>query len=183
MEGLVFPLYHLPPFTYVQSMLGCKKVQISMSEPFQKQSLRSRFEIMSPNQRQVLSVPLQKGKSKCRMDEVKISYAEPWQRKHWQALETAYHNSPFFEYYGYQLKPVFMEQPVYLWQYNLKLLEMCKTLLKVDVAIEPTETLPNAFDTIEKTTIVPYDQVFADRHGFMENLSIVDWLFNVGANF
>jgi len=183
MEELVFPLYHLPPFNVVQCMMGFETVRVSLSEPFEKQSLRSRFEIMSPNQRQVLSVPLQKGKSKCRMDEVKISYAEPWQRKHWQALETAYHNSPFFEYYGYQLKPIFMDQPVYLWQYNIKLLEICFKLLRTSITIDTTHALPNAFNAIEQTKILPYEQVFIEKHGFMENLSILDWLFNVGADF
>jgi hypothetical protein len=181
MEKLIFPLYLLPPLDYIQAMIAKPKAYISTGELFQKQTFRNRFEIMSPNKRHMLSVPVQKGKTKLRMKEVKISYAEPWPRKHWQALETAYENSPFFEYYDYKLKPIFTADYEFLWEYNYALLKEVLRYLKVDIELELTDELPNTEALIVKQTTPEYDQVFMEKHGFMNNLSVLDWVFNVGS--
>jgi hypothetical protein len=180
MEKVIFPLYTLPPLDYLQALLQQEIIYISIGENFQKQTFRSRFEIMSPNKRQLLSIPLEKGKSSLRMEEVKISYAEPWQRKHWNAIETAYDNSPFFPYFDYKIKPVFMETPDFLWQYNFALLQNILACLKCTKKIEITPGNPNVASLIAAQKVQQYDQVFSDRHPFMPNLSILDWLFNNG---
>lgn len=164
----------------MQALLSCHKAYVSIGEPYQKQTFRNRFEIMSPNKRHMLSVPVQKGKTKLSMKEVKISYAEPWQRKHWQALETAYESSPFFEFYDYKLKPLFTSEFEFLWEYNYALLKALLEYLKLDIELELTHELPNTEALIESQSVPKYDQVFSEKHGFMENLSVLDWLFNVG---
>jgi len=183
MEKIIFPLYLLPPLDYMQALLSCKKAYISIGESFQKQTYRNRFEIMSPNKRHTLSIPVQKGKTKLAMNEVKISYAEPWPRKHWQALETAYENSPFFEYYDYKLKPIFTKEYEFLWEYNYDLLKAVLSFLKADTQLELTNELPNTKELIAPQTVPQYDQVFMEKHAFMENLSILDWVFNQGSSF
>lgn len=181
MEKVIFPLYTLPPLGYIQAVLQCKTAYLSIGENFEKQTYRSRFEIMSPNKRQLLSVPLVKGKSSVKMREVQISYDEPWQKRHWHAMETAYDNSPFFPFYDFKLKPVFMNSPIYLWEYNLALLQTVIDCLRSQVQLEITEEEPNSEFLIASQEVPMYDQVFSDRHGFMANLSIVDWIFNIGA--
>ncbi len=180
MEGVIFPLYTLPNLAMIDVMLQADIVQISLTEHFQKQTFRSRFEIMGPNKRQVLSIPLQKGKTTCTTAQVKISYDEPWQRKHWQAIETAYLNSPFFEYYDYKLKPIFFMEATYLWEYNLALLKLVFAFLKVEKKLELVSALPN-YDELSYKNNIEYDQVFSDKLGFMPNLSVIDWIFNQGA--
>lgn len=181
MEKLIFPLYLLPPLDYIQVLISCKKAYISIGEQYQKQTFRNRFEIMSPNKRHMLSVPVQKGKTKLSMQDVRISYAEPWPRKHWQALETAYESSPFFEFYDYKLKPIFTAEYTFLWEYNYALLKAVLEFLNADVTLELTEELPNIKSEMGNLKLLVYDQVFLEKHGFMENLSVLDWLFNVGA--
>ena len=173
----------MPPLDCLQAMLQQDVIYISIEEGFQKQTYRNRFEIMSPNKRQILSIPLSKGKTKLTTKEVKISYAEPWQKKHWNSIETAYDNSPFFHYFDYKLKPMFMQQPEYLWEYNLSLLKIILACLKSPKSIEIVQDRPNAEALISMQKVEAYEQVFFDRHAFMPNLSIIDWLFNTGGNF
>ena len=180
MEKVIFPLYLLPPTAYFKAMLSFDVVYLSLGEPFKKQTKRSRFEIMSPNKRHTLSVPLKKGKSNFSMKEVQISYEEDWQRKHWQALVTAYSASPFFEYFDYDLKPLFMSKAENLYEYNSSLLQWCFQKLKIQTQVHFTDELPNAFELIEGQKIQSYDQVFMEKHGYMSDLSILDWIFNVG---
>jgi hypothetical protein len=180
MEKLIFPLYLLPPVSFFQALMKHDEVYISLGEPFKKQTLRSRFEIMSPNKRHTLSIPMKKGKTNCTMEEARISYDENWQRKHWQAITTAYDSSPFFEFLDYELKPLFMDQPVYLHEYNLSLLKWCMSKMKMDTRLKFTEEMPNSEAFIAGQKTFEYDQVFMEKHGFMPNLSVLDWLFNVG---
>ena len=98
----------------MKALLNCSTVYISVKEPFIKQTYRSRFEIMSPNKRQLLSIPLSKGKTKILTEMVAISYAEPWQKKHWHAIETAYDNSPFFMFLDYKLSRLVSLKRLYL---------------------------------------------------------------------
>ncbi len=180
-KSVVFPLYFLPSFNYVQLLSKYNSVYININEPFVKQSYRNRFEIMGSNKREILSIPLQKGKTLLKTKDVRISYDENWQKKHWQAIISAYKNAPFFEYYDYHLAPLFMVKETYLWEYNYQLLLKCLTLLHIDTKIIFIEDiLPNTHQMIENINPLHYEQVFSDRLGFMQNLSIIDWLFNQG---
>ena len=143
------------------------------------------------------------------MDGVFLSDHGNWRHLHWQALQSAYGDSPFFEYYEDDLRPFFTE---HRWELLLDFNEairqkMCELLdiqpnveytkeflspdakLSASVqradaatelhdfrfAIQPKHPLPDA-DFVAR----PYYQVFAGKHGFLPNLSILDLLFNMG---
>lgn len=180
MEKVIFPLYLLPSAAYFQALMSQSEVYLSLGEPFRKQTERSRFEIMSPNKRHTLSIPMKKGKTNCTMQDALISYDEDWQRKHWQALTTAYDSSPFFEYFYQELKPLFLAKPDFLHEYSWMLMQWCIQKLKINTQVSFTNEVPNSYELIKSQVIQPYDQVFMEKHGYMENLSILDWIFNVG---
>jgi hypothetical protein len=125
--------------------------------------------------------------------DVKISYDADWQRLHWLSLETCYRSSAFFEYYEDDLAPFYQKRRDYLFDYNEELLHLMLRFLKLDIRYSYTETFEkeyskeyvdfrNSLHPKKAADFIckPYYQVFEDRNGFMQNLSVVDLLFNQG---
>lgn len=156
-------------------------------ENYQKGGWRNRCRIAGPNGVQLLSVPLEKGKhQKKPIQDVRISYREEWWREHEQAIRTAYGRSPFFEYYAEDLFAVARSQPSTLWALNQRLTETVLQLLHWDIPQEETEAFVSFaaadFHRIQPSasSLMPYPQVFTDRHGFLPGLSVLDALFCQG---
>ena len=117
-----------------------------------------------------------------------------WQRQHWRTLQTAYRTSPYFEFYEDDLAPLFEGEHHFLLDFNLKAIEEILSCLQIEMPREKTvlyeKEPPNVFDARflanAKREINfsqrEYTQVFGDRHGFIENVSILDLLFNEGPN-
>ena len=131
------------------------------------------------------------------MRDVRISEHGNWRRQHWNALVSAYRNSPFFEYYADDFAHFYEERDGFLMDFNLRLHNVVCELLGLDREIRVLTTedaLKEATDAagdlrsiaepkaLAELTETPqrYYQVFAQRNGFIPNLSIVDLLFNMG---
>ena len=133
------------------------------------------------------------------MRDVRISEHGNWRKQHWNALVSAYRNSPFFDYYADDFAHFYEERDGFLMDFNMRLHNVVCELLGLDREIKITalgerieETAgnicdlrplaePKALDSIAGYTAKPYYQVFAQKHGFIPNLSIVDLLFNMGS--
>ncbi len=194
-KGAIFSLFYLPPIQFFARFRQQQEnILIESAEHFPKQSYRNRAEIQSPNGRLNLIIPVVKGsKVHTPVKDVKISYDFDWQRLHRLSLETCYRSSAFFEYYEDELAPFYQKKWSYLFDYNQELLSLLLKFLKLDIAYRFTDVYEKEYSeeyrdfryTIhpKKTSDVisiPYYQVFEDRNGFMQNLSIVDLLFNQG---
>lgn len=167
---------------------------IDTKERFQKQTIRTRCRIATANGVQTLSVPVE-AKNGVPIKDVRISEHGNWRHLHWQALATAYGNSPFFEYYQDDIRPFFENKWDNLCEFNSditrKMLELIGFPLEKHV-IEQHFLQSHAqasvgklscldmISTQERETLKPYYQVFQSRHGFIEDLSILDLLFNMG---
>ena len=192
----LFATSYLPPIGYMAYMLRYRKIGIEYCESYVKQSYRNRAEIMTANGRLKLSVPVEKRAGSHTMTkEIGISYAEPWNVRHWRAIESAYRAAPYFLYYKDRIEEAMMGRYDRLVELNERLLNELLTMLKIDCEIEGTSdfveegTRPEIDDyrytigpkkQIEGLLFESYDQVFAERHRFEPNLSIVDLLFNIG---
>jgi hypothetical protein len=140
-----------------------------------------------------LTIPVDKVSGEKMLDkDVKISNTD-WQRVHWAAIESAYNNSPFFLYYSDDIRPMYEKKFDFLLDFNLKLQEIVTSLIGLDTKLVLTDsyTESNELDfreklspkykgTPQKFISVPYYQVFKEKFGFVENLSIYDLLFNMG---
>tara|TARA_R110002050_G_scaffold118625_3_gene236114 strand:- start:7951 stop:8631 length:681 start_codon:yes stop_codon:yes gene_type:complete len=168
-----------------------------VSGNYQKQSYRNRCSIANDRGFHTLSIPIKhsgKTNGKRSYADIKIDNKYAWQRQHWRTLQTAYRTSPFFEYYEDEIAVLYNREYESLLDYNLKTIEVVCDCLQIDVPISKTniyhKSLENETDgrflidakSKLKIDLEPYVQVFGDRNGFIENLSILDLLFNEGTN-
>lgn len=182
----------LPPTGYVKTIIRYGGVVIDEYEHFTKQTIRNHYTILSANGVLRLSVPVIHRAPKMPVHEVMISYAEPWQRMHLNAIQSAYGRAPFFQHYFPELERIIMQSPVRLTELNRQLLEWIFTSIKASPEISFTKLyrkqendLRHASDKhsdyfLKVSAGVNYAQVFADRFPFIKNLSILDLLFNGG---
>jgi hypothetical protein len=189
---------YLPPIQYINKLLNYNHCVIDRHEYFIKQTYRSRCNVYSPHGLFTLSIPLVKRNHKQAVKDIKISYDVKWQEHHWRTIEAAYRRSPFFEFYEDDFKPFYKDKKMeYLIDFNEALLQVILSLLKIktkysynDLFIEYNTNNKDDFRRIispkenllldASLTIKPYSQVFDNKYGFIENLSIIDLLFNQG---
>ena len=179
---------YLAPISYYAILLQDPNCRIELNEHFIKQSIRNRCDIYGANGKLRLSIPKQrKGSSKTIIENLKISYRNNWQKQHWNAIESAYNSSPFFEYYKDDLKPFFEEKEEYLVNFNSKLQNAILSMLQQENIIKNTTEYLHKGDFFDLRNYTwklknqeKYDQVFMEKQGFIPNLSILDLLFNLG---
>ena len=193
MEALLSTTY-FGPIQWYQKLYRAERVQIEQWESFQKQTYRNRCLIATTNGIQALTFPVERGTSPLIKD-IRISDHGNWRHLHWNALQSAYGESPFFEYYQDDIRPFFEKRWDYLLDFNEAIRETICELIDIQPkvsyssafrtesmefvdfrsAINPKHPAPDA-DFAPK----PYYQVWQSKHGFLPNLSILDLLFNMG---
>ena len=87
------------PVQWYQKLYRYDSILIEQHDTYQKQTFRNRCVIATANGLQALTVPVEAPGERCAMKEVRISDHNQWRRVHWNALQSAYSESPFFEYY------------------------------------------------------------------------------------
>ena len=115
------------------------------------------------------------------MRDIRISDHGNWRHQHWVALESSYRQSPFFEFYADEFAPFYVKRWDFLADFNEELMSLVASLLDISKPVTRTVAFENSLPLGEgRGGSSPYYQVFASRHGFLPDLSIVDLLFNLG---
>lgn len=184
----------LPPVEYF-AFLTQQEVRVESCEHYQKQSFRTRCAILTANGRETLSLPVVHLHDKEPILHTRIDYSTPWQRTLWRAIESAYGGSPFFLYYRDVIQPFFEKRFELLFDYNIQIINTLIRTLGLPAVVSTTEDfLPMADNDLREMIhprrqtrddyplrlTEPYYQVFAEKFGFVPNLSILDLLFNLG---
>ncbi len=179
-------LPYLPNIAWLQNFTRHESVIIEHEENFVKSTYRNRCEIAGANGKQMLTIPLQGGRDHHRLyKEVRIANTGNWQRKHWQAIRSAYGSAPFFEFYADKFEPLFEKEFEFLFEFNLALLEATLKALKEKKRFKLTteyEKEPDVIDlrSVYDQTSAKYYQVFEGRNGFIPNLCALDLIFSEG---
>ena len=97
---ITLPTSYFGPIEEYVYLSQNESVTYEVKEHFIKQSYRNRCFIYGSNGLLRLTVPLVlKSREKTSIEDIKISYAEQWRAQHWRSIQSAYKNSPFFDYY------------------------------------------------------------------------------------
>ena len=188
---LIHPSY-FPSISHFVAIAKANIVTFEVEDNFQKQTNRNRMYIYSPNGIQLLNVPVKHNKERHqRIKEVKIENDFDWQKQHFKSLEAAYRTSPFFEYFEDEILPIFQKKHNYLMDLNMETMAIVSNCLRLEFDYdETTEYFHEVTDKVDHRNLIngkkdtsviePYTQVFGDKHGYLNNLSILDLLFNEG---
>ena len=188
------------PVQWYQKLYRAEHVEIEQWESFQKQTYRNRCLIATTQGIQALTVPIERN-GQCIKD-IRISDHGNWRHLHWNALQSAYGESPFFEYYQDDIRPFFENRWTFLLDFNEAIRAKICELIDIHPDVSYTkeyiseESLvashPSRFISYRAAinpkhpapdpdfTPKPYYQVYQQKHGFLPNLSILDLLFNMG---
>jgi len=192
MEQLLLPAVYFPNIAYLSYIYQHESAQVVINERYEKQTYRSRISLVGANGAFNLTVPVVRPNGKMSLvSEVTISEVENWRKDHLKGIESAYSNTPYFEYYWDAVKAIISDEHDSLLSLNL-----ASTLFlieKMGLSCELTHGLVdhewdyhffNAMTDPKKHTFEcqRYIQAFEERHGFVGNLSGLDLLFNEGPN-
>ncbi|MBQ9294761.1 MAG: WbqC family protein [Bacteroidaceae bacterium] len=200
---MLLPCCYLAPVSHYSAYYRADEVQLEVCDNFVKQTLRNRCWIDCPQGALALTVPVVKTEGKTLVRDVRISDHGNWRHQHWMALESSYRQSPFFEYYTDDFAPFYEKKWDFLADFNEELMTLVASLLDIKkpitrtTAFSPLPAPPWGECSVDakaalSTEIIKalpqrgsgegasYYQVFASRHGFLPDLSIVDLLFNQG---
>ena len=196
------------PVQWYQKLHRYDRCLIEQYDNFVKQTYRNRCIIPTTNGIQALSIPVScpQGSqlSKTPMRDVRISDHGNWRHIHWNALCSAYGESPFFDYYQDDFRPFFERKWTFLFDFNmeiiLKMVELLDIRPKISLTTAFLSDASMAENAIENSLIDdfrdvirpkhpgldsdfmsrPYYQVYQQKYGFQPNMSILDLLFNEG---
>ena len=193
MNLLIHPTY-FPSISHFVAMVQADVITFEMEDNFQKQTNRNRTYIYSPNGIQLLNIPVKHSKERHqKTKDIKIETDFDWQKQHFKSMEAAYRSSPFFEFFEDDIRPLFEKKHTYLMDLNLETLSIVSKCLRMKIAYNTTTEYFHEVDSKavmdfrqlangkkDDSQFKPYTQVFEEKKGFLNNLSVLDVLFNEG---
>ena len=198
MKSVILTSAYLAPVQYYSKLYAASQVIEERHDHYVKQTYRNRCVIAGPNGPQALTFPIEHTEllKPCTKD-IRLSDHGNWRHLHWNALQSAYDKSPYFEYYADDFRPFYEKKYDFLVDFNEGLRATVCNLLDLHPEIQLTDSYVDAdkLDAVDfRENIrpkvdfkldasfrpIPYYQVFEQKLGFLPNLSIIDLLFNMG---
>ena len=194
MDILIHPNY-FPNIHQFTQIIKANNILFEVSDNYQKQTFRNRTYIYGANGKLGLFIPvIHTHKNRELFKDVKISYDSNWMDLHLKSLQSAYRSSPYFEYFEDDFIKLYSEKEKFLADFNIKCIKLISNLLDLDldykISVEYVEKTNDIIDLRdlsnarkEKKIDTPkYIQVFESKHGYINNLSIIDLIFSEGPN-
>jgi hypothetical protein len=189
------------PVQWYQKLYRYDRCLIEQYDSYQKQTYRNRCIIATANGLQALTVPVEHNANCQLVKDLRISDHNQWRKIHWNALQSAYSESPFFEYYVDDIRPFFERKYDFLVEFSEAIRQKICELIDIYPHVEYTTEYVKPIANSQQLTVFsdfrevihakhpqsdadfepcPYWQVFQHRYGFLSNLSILDLLFCMG---
>lgn len=194
MDILIHPNY-FPNIHQFTQIIKANNILFEVSDNYQKQTFRNRTYIYGANGKLGLFIPvIHSHKNRELFKDVKISYESNWMDLHLKSLQSAYRSSPYFEYFEDDFIKLYSKKEKFLADFNIKCIKLISNLLDLDLDfkisneyVEKTNDIIDLRDLSnarkEKKIETPkYIQVFESKHGYLNNLSIIDLIFSEGPN-
>lgn len=194
MKVLLHPTY-FSSIAHFVAMIKAESIVFEVHDNYQKQTYRNRTTIYGANGKLDLNIPVNYSqKNRQLYKEVCVSNVDKWQDLHLKSLESAYSASPFFEFYIEELRPLFEMKVSSVMDFNFKCIESIFECLQLPFDYVTSSHYDKAPKNIMDARLLAnsrkeivqnfdsYAQVFDSKHGFLNNLSILDLLFNEGPN-
>ena len=194
MDILIHPNY-FPNIHQFTQIIKANNILFEVSDNYQKQTFRNRTYIYGANGKLGLFIPvIHTHKNRELFKDVKISYESNWMDLHLKSLQSAYRSSPYFEYFEDDFIKLYSEKEKFIADFNIKCIKLISNLLDLDLDfkisneyVEKTNDIIDLRDLSnarkEKKIETPkYIQVFESKHGYLNNLSILDLIFSEGKN-
>ncbi len=193
MNLLIHPTY-FPSISHFVALSQADSIMFEIEDNFQKQTNRNRTYIYSPNGIQLLNIPVKhSNKIHQKTKDIQLETQFDWQKQHFKSLEAAYRSSPFFEFFEDDIRPIFEKKYTFLLDLNFDTFDFISKSMRMKFDYGTTTEY---FQEIDNKTILdfrylangkkddsqfePYPQVFEEKEGFLNNLSVLDLLFNEG---
>jgi len=181
---------YFPPISHWKH-ISSNNLQWCINSRYNKQTLTNRTYIDSSNGELMLTVPIKhSGKNVPRkFSEIKIDNSSNWKKTHFKSIKICYQSSPFFEFYEDDISFFYESDYEYLHQLNFASINLvCKwinlEMPKENFNVQEKEFINLIYLSNTKRTREllekKYTQTFQVSNGFINDLSILDLIFNCG---
>ena len=192
---LITDLQYFGTIDFIKILLKHQQVNYDTTAPFTKMSFKNRMVILTAQGPLNLSIPIIGGRDqKTPLGDIFIDYESPWNSQHFKAIITAYKRAPYFEYYEQSLSNLYAQKQEKLIDFLLACQHWLNGQLKANWEISSiTDRVDQELDQKQKyfspwlpknyqqCILTPkYQQVFEDKIGYINNVSILDFLFSAG---
>lgn len=196
MKIIIHPTYFPNIFSF-KTIINSTNILFEVNDYYVKQTLRNRTSIHAANGKLNLSVPVRFSSTKKeKYKDIRICYDSNWQKIHLKSIESAYKNSPFYDFFEDYFINFYNKKEKFLVDLNFSSIRLIFEILEKELNCNFTnEYLEKYVDVTdyrslltnknfnEKVDFKNYTQVFQEKNGFIENLSSIDLIFNKGLDF
>ncbi len=197
MKPVLLSTAYFPPVSWMAVALQSENTGIEIHETYPKQTFRNRCVIATSSGTSGLTVPVIRiNGNHTQTCDIAIDNSKSWQLQHWRSIITSYNKTPYFLFYRDHFEPLYYKKHERLIDLNQELLAVLIQAFQIDTfkiyytsqydfnpecydfrnSFQPTSKSHEGF-----TINLPrYIQAFEMRHGFLNDLSIIDLLFNLG---
>ena len=181
---------YFPPISHWKH-ISSNNLQWSINSRYNKQTLTNRTYIDSSNGELMLTVPIKhSGKNvPQKFSKIKIDNSTNWKKTHFKSIKICYQSSPFFEFYEDDISFFYESDYEYLHQLNFASINLVCKWINLEMPKENFNAQEKEFinlfylsntkrtrELLEKK----YTQTFQVSNGFINDLSILDLIFNCG---
>ena len=196
MKIIIHPTYFPNIFSF-KTIINSTNILFEVNDYYVKQTLRNRTSIHAANGKLKLSVPVKFSSTKKeKYKDIRICYDSNWQKIHLKSIESAYKNSPFYDFFEDYFINFYNKKEKFLVDLNFSSIRLIFEILEKElncsftneylekyVDLTDYRTLLTNKNFNEKVNFKNYTQVFQEKNGFIENLSSIDLIFNKGLDF
>ena len=180
MKIIIHPTYFPNIFSF-KTIINSTNILFEVNDHYVKQTLRNRTSIHAANGKLNLSVPVKFSSTKKeKYKDIKICYDSNWQKIHLKSIESAYKNSPFYDFFEDYFINFYNKKEKFLVDLNFSSIRLIFEILEKELNCNFTnEYLEKYVDLTdyrclltnknfnEKVDFKNYTQVFQEKNGLV----------------